>query len=198
VRLGRKIICTLTLGLGIGQAESAASLTVLVYNHANVPGAKLLEAEAFAARSYRAAGIELTWVECAASESDTGRFRACELANDGRGLFLRIIPERMVAGIRRSRQTDNVFGIALVFDAFVLYPRVLEMARVWGVPEYLILGRTMAHELGHLLLGPDSHAASGLMRPQFGWRDLSPASGQFLFDPQQAKRLAMFSHRWQK
>lgn len=197
MRLGG-IICTLALGLGIGQAESAPSLTVLVYNYANVPGAKLREAETFAARSYRAAGIELAWVDCATSKSDTSRFRACEQANDGRGLFLKIIPERVVAGIRRSRETDDAFGIALVSSTFVLYPRVREMARVWEVPEYLILGRTMAHELGHLLLGPNSHAESGLMRPGFGWRDLSLASGQFLFDPQQAKRLPTSLHSRQR
>ena len=198
MRLGRKIICTLTLGLGIGQAESAASLAVLVYNYANVPGAKLREAEVYAARSYHAAGIELIWVECATfSESDTGLCRAFEQATEGGGLFLKIIPERTVAGVRLSRKTEDALGIALESSAFVLYPRVREMARVWGVPEYLILGHTMAHELGHLLLGPNSHAESGLMRPRFGWRDLTLATGQFLFDPQQAKQLptSLFSRQ---
>ena len=56
---------------------------MLVYNYAKTPGAKLEEAEAFAARSYRAAGIALTWVECTDSQDDIQRFRACEQANAG-------------------------------------------------------------------------------------------------------------------
>jgi hypothetical protein len=82
-----------------------------------------------------------------------------------------------------------VLGVALVSSAFILYPRVHEMAVVWELPEYLVLGRTMAHELGHLLLGANSHSSNGLMRPQFNSRDLSLESGQFLFDAKQARRL---------
>jgi hypothetical protein len=33
------------------------------------------------------------------------------------------------------------------------------------------IGRVVAHELGHLLLDSRSHAATGLMRPLFDWRD---------------------------
>jgi hypothetical protein len=47
----------------------------------------------------------------------------------------------------------------------------------------------MAHELGHLLLGQNSHTARGLMRSRFDLRDLALESAQFLFDPKQAMRL---------
>jgi hypothetical protein len=63
------------------------------------------------------------------------------------------------------------------------------MAAVWGLPGYVVLGRTMAHELGHVLLGANSHSAAGLMRAKFGWRDLTLESAQFLFDPKQAAQL---------
>jgi len=192
--LGGKIIWAFALALGIGQAKSATSLTVLIYDYAQVPHSELANAEAFAARSYRAAGIELTWVECASSEDGGEKFRACEQASNGHPLFLKIIPEEMAAGIRQSAEADDAPGIAFVSHAFVLYPRVREMASVWGLPEYVVLGRTMAHELGHLLHGASSHSAAGLMRPRFGQRDLSLESGQFLFDPQQAKRLLASLH----
>jgi hypothetical protein len=195
---GGNVIWALALGFGIGQADAATSLTVLVYDYANVSRAKLAEAEAFAAKSYRAAGIELTWVECAASEADAERFHACEQANDGHRQFLKIIPEKAVAGIPRSRESEDALGIALVSYAFILYPRVRETAGEWGLPEYVILGRTMAHELGHLLLGANSHSAAGLMRARFNSRDLSLESGQFLFDPQQAKRLLELLHSRQR
>jgi len=188
----------LGFGIGIGQAEPAASLTVFVYDYANVSRTKLADAEAFAARSYRAASIELTWVECAVSKADAERFRGCEPAIDGHRLFLEIIPERTAAGIPPSRESEHALGIALVYSAFILYPRVHEMAGVWRAPEYVVLGRTMAHELGHLVLGANSHSNTGLMRPHFDRRDLSLASGQFLFDPQQAKRLRVLLNSRQR
>ena len=63
------------------------------------------------------------------------------------------------------------------------------MARVWGMPEFVILGRTLAHELGHVLLGEHSHTRSGLMSPRFYRQDLVLDTGQFLFDRKQAVRL---------
>lgn len=36
----------------------------------------------------------------------------------------------------------------------------------------VLLGRVVAHELGHVLLTTVSHSESGLMRPEFGWRDV--------------------------
>ena len=189
MELGGKIICAFALALGIGQADAAKSVTVLLYNYAQVPYAKLADAEAFAARSYRAAGIELTWVECSVSADGSEIFRICEQANQGGLVFLGLIPETMAADIRGSSKSDDFLGIADVSHAFVVYARVREVARSWGVPEYLILGRTMAHELGHVLLGGNSHSAAGLMRPRIVRQDLSLESGQFLFDPKQAKRL---------
>jgi hypothetical protein len=192
MELGGKLIWAFALGLGITQADSATSVTVLVYDYAQVPEAKLAEAEGFAARSFRGAGIELRWVECSPIEDGSDKFRACEQANHGHPVFLNIIPEMMAARIRGFRKSDDALGIASPSHASVAYPRVCEMARVWGVPEYLILGRTMAHELGHVLLGDNSHSAVGLMQPRFGPLDLSLESGQFLFDPEQAKRLRRF------
>ena len=65
----------------------------------------LLEAEAFAARSYRGSRSQVRWVHCATSEADTDRFRTCEQARNDRALQMNIIPERMAAGIRPSRRS---------------------------------------------------------------------------------------------
>lgn len=186
---GGKMIWAFILGFGAGRAGSLPSLTVRVYNYAGVPPSTLEDAEVFAARSFRAAGIDLIWVECATSEDDTGRFRACEQADRSRRVFLKIIAERMAAGIPHARQAEDALGIAIVSHAFVLCERVQRVASEWRIPEHVVLGRTMAHELGHLLLGENSHTARGLMRSRFDVRDLTLESAQFLFDPKQAMRL---------
>jgi hypothetical protein len=47
----------------------------------------------------------------------------------------------------------------------------------------------MAHELGHLLLGKDSHG-QGIMTDTFGRRDFERAEkGELVFTPQQAKQM---------
>jgi hypothetical protein len=52
-----------------------------------------------------------------------------------------------------------------------------ESAAGWcGQAVAVVLGATMAHEIGHLLLPPPSHSASGVMSPRLTCRDLRLAS----------------------
>jgi len=189
-----RIIWVFALGLGMAEAGSTLSLTVMLYNEADIPAATWADAKLFAAKSYRAAGIEVSWVECASSLENTQRFRACDQASDRHQPVLKIIPEAIAAGIGTGDSVDAL-GIAGVSAAFVSYVRVRQKARLWGVSEYVVLGRTMAHELGHLLLGENSHAGRGLMKSRFGKKDLAPESGQFLFEPEQVARLRDFLNR---
>ena len=183
------VIRVLALGFGPATAGSLGKLTVLVYNYGNVPAATLADAQAFATKSYRAAGIELTWEECPISDDDNRRVCSPDQANNGRPLFLRLIPETMVAGAGGRTDSEEVLGVAYDSFAFVFYERIQSRALAWRVPEYVLLGRSMAHELGHLILGQNSHAPTGLMRRRFAKEDLVLQSGQFLFDPMQARRL---------
>ena len=57
-----------------------------------------------------------------------------------------------------------------------------------SVPE--VLGCTIAHELGHILLGPNSHSVPGMMRPYWDITELQEAAQHFLlFDAKQAAQL---------
>lgn len=57
-----------------------------------------------------------------------------------------------------------------------------------SVPD--ILGCIIAHELGHILLGPNSHSVSELMRPYWDITELQEAAQHFLlFDAKQAAQL---------
>jgi hypothetical protein len=54
----------------------------------------------------------------------------------------------------------------------------------------VILGHGMAHELGHLLLGTNSHSSSGLMRAHWTGEDLAMASkGNLRFSQEQSLRI---------
>jgi len=61
--------------------------------------------------------------------------------------------------------------------AFLLFPPV-EDVRLG-----LVLGRAIAHEIGHYLLNTSDHAARGLMRPRFSAHEfMDPRSGVFQLD----------------
>src|SRR5439155_23282002 len=47
-----------------------------------------------------------------------------------------------------------------------------DVARRAGVDSRELLGRAMAHEIGHLLLGTNEHAATGLMRAAWSRAEL--------------------------
>jgi hypothetical protein len=53
-----------------------------------------------------------------------------------------------------------------------------------------ILGSVIAHEMGHLLLGSNAHAISGIMRAQWGIDELLRIiMGALVFLPEQSKRM---------
>jgi len=65
----------------------------------------------------------------------------------------------------------------------------------------VILGHAAAHEIGHLLLGSNSHSPFGLMRARWSGQDLQNATvGNFLLTPEQteAVRARVLSRRGNK
>ena len=74
--------------------------------------------------------------------------------------------------------------------AGVFLERTTQMARSLGLDAHVVLGHTMAHEIGHLLLGSNSHAKKGIMRPKWGKREVHLAkTGGFGFTDDQAERM---------
>jgi hypothetical protein len=87
---------------------------------------------------------------------------------------------------------DNAFGFAILPSlASVYFDRAAYLASSSGVahPELrIILGRIIAHEIGHLLLGPNSHAVGGVMQERWGRRQVDQAlMGWMLFLPEQSQ-----------
>jgi len=67
------------------------------------------------------------------------------------------------------------------------YEPVIKLESTSGVLAAVILGDAMAHELGHLLLGTNSHSESGLMRARWDQGNLAKAQkGTLSFSPVQA------------
>jgi hypothetical protein len=173
--------------LAAQDAGPAATLTVMIYNYAAIPAGTLEAAEREAGNILREAGVELAWVECGLTEDDTEKFAACERVADRRGPVVKLIPQSMA--VRMPRPADW-FAIAVPSAITVFHHLVREAAEKGGIPEPRLLGCILAHELGHAVLGTDSHSPSGIMKAKLRPADFALAErGLLRFSDEEAKRL---------
>jgi hypothetical protein len=92
--------------------------------------------------------------------------------------------------------TDEVFGVAFLSEEGtgcyidVFYDRVLGLNADWNVSPAEILGTVIAHELGHLLLGSNSHSDAGIMKARWEGGELGRLSrGNLWFTSEQRGRM---------
>ena len=90
-----------------------------------------------------------------------------------------ILPRDMAeTKCRADNLGDSVMGRAISGAgkangriAYVFYDRIAQVALSQLTPTVRGLGYVMAHEMGHLLIGENSHADAGLMQPNWNPRD---------------------------
>jgi hypothetical protein len=74
--------------------------------------------------------------------------------------------------------------------ATIFHEQVRSVARRSGVDNAELLGRALAHEIGHLLLRARAHSPSGLMRGVWSLEELTQNRREdWLFAPADRKRL---------
>ena len=105
-------------------------------------------------------------------------------------------PTHLAVRVMHGRSTSEVFGVAfLSADGAGCYSDVfsdqaMELHASWNVALADILGNVMAHELGHLLLGSNSHSGIGIMRAHWQGEELRRlARGSLWFTNEQADRM---------
>jgi hypothetical protein len=164
-------------------------ITVFVYNHAQVPSKCLTQALKEVTRIYRHAGVGLAWLDRPLSAAAQGPRDSLELGQTS--LVLRILPDSMAEHLTIR---DAALGFAPPCGneeagcmAHILYYRVKDLASNGNASLSQILGLTITHELGHLLLGSNAPVASGIMRAQWGQEELRlAAKGGLMFTAEQS------------
>ncbi len=184
--------CLLAAGLTAGRPlngetlDDAPRFTVRLYNYAGVDSLQLRRGITAASRVFRKAGIQLVWVECSVARVDVQKDSACGQFDGTPWAQLSILPGKMA---QRLKLDNEVFGVAVGRLAFVFFHQVQELSAELCIPEPLVLGHIMAHELGHVLLGPE-HSSSGVMIADLKQRDLpTVVKGWLVFNSQQAARM---------
>jgi hypothetical protein len=145
--------------------DASPTITVQIYNYSQVSPTVLGGAEREAGRILREAGLWAVWLECPVVPFTPGPRGHCEKAPEATDLRLRILGAPLT-----NKFQDTVFGFAVrPVLASVYYEYAARRAKSddadFEAP--IILGCAIAHELGHLLLGSNSHSDAGIMQPRW-------------------------------
>jgi hypothetical protein len=161
----------------------ATTVTIRTYNYAGVSSEQLAAARSEAEHIFKRAGIALEWMECRVAIGAHGS--ACtEPLLIRRDLMLRLVDrtpaegERIVALGESMLDREHRGGVLMTID---LFP-VRAVAERASTAAPTLLGRAIAHEIGHLLLGSGAHPRMGLMRALWSHdelRGLKPAHWGF-------------------
>ena len=159
------ILTAMNVAVSEATPSPEAVVAVRTYNYAALPIGQLAEAKSEARHIFRTAGISVEWIDCRVPGGDEGA--ACtEPLLAGRDLMLRLVDrtpaegERIVALGESMLDRERRGGVLMTID---VSPARSVAARAFTSISTL-LGRAVAHEIGHLLLGSAEHPRLGLMR----------------------------------
>ena len=151
-----------------GEPAQSPRITVRFFNYAQLPAKTLNEAKDRVTLIYHRTGLEIDWAQCPVEEEDPSMYPACTEVWDTTHLFLRLLPE--------AQKTVKVEKVGESFlnprIANIYWNRVRLQAESSQVSPERTLAHTIAHELGHLLLGSNSHSPSGIMTGKWSRQDL--------------------------
>jgi hypothetical protein len=122
---------------------------------------------------FRPSGINLIWLHCAVD--DTPENLACSSPTGPNDISLRIY-RRTKADFKIKSHSKGGFSLLLSPEGgkgiiHVFFDRMTEVSQSHKVPLELVLGITVAHEIGHLLLPHQPHALAGIMRAELDSAD---------------------------
>jgi hypothetical protein len=153
-------------GTMLAHAAAALYVVVRLYDVQGVPPETVAAARATTAQILRNADIDLRWARC-----------PCPRPVGPVELMIRLAAstaqsEPLSLGFSYVDVQKQAGTLATVFS-----DRVHALAVASRVDESELLGRAMAHEIGHLLLGTHDHAARGLMRGKWTSIELQKNQG---------------------
>ena len=177
MRLVRSLLVTAVAGgIVTGPAtahaglQAARPLVVRIYDAFGVPSGDLNTVQTITSAILRDAGIDLVWRNCAGLDEQATT--ACQEVLGPAELVVRILASR-------SQRVPNSLGYSLVdvqrragWIATMYADRVRALATESAFDFGKLLGRSIAHEIGHLLLGTSDHSNRGLMRGNWSTTEL--------------------------
>jgi len=169
-----------------GTRSADLKISVRVYNHAGISAERLRFAEREAARIYAKAGVYLEWHECPVPARAETANSACAAPLAPSDLQLRIVNSVKLMRIPASGEAS---GFAFGDLALVQLEYLQELPTPTEHIRYLMLGRVIAHEFGHALLGA-GHSSQGIMQARWDEEQFKlTAASEMVFTPDQERAL---------
>jgi len=163
--------------------DRPARMTILVYDYVGINHETLLRAEGEADQIIRHAGAEVVWRNCYTAATSAGP--ECPDIGPSTATLRLVSHFRLVPGHFRVDTMGFLIGNMMT----VSWKQAENLSRSGAGPLTQILGVTIAHEFGHLLLG-NAHSVSGIMRARLGRGDWELAQhGWLVFHPSEAAAL---------
>lgn len=179
---------------GYSQAVKSVTISVLLLDYSGIAPSVLADAERKVSEIYGPTGIYFSWINCPTRPSPD----SSPICADRHG------PEQLSVRVLRRHPShylkDSIYGIAMPPYLVTVYfesAQLLVESMTTSPKFYIstILGCLIAHELGHLLLGENQHAAGGIMQAQWDLKQIQRALQSTLgFTPQQAVRMRANAH----
>jgi hypothetical protein len=190
---GIKRVCAPVVVLIAGLASTPGnaaiileSLTVRVYDNAGILAGDRARAIKRANDILSRADLAIVWRDCSIA-----REGVCATAPSPGELAVRLVRAP------RTQPNDRALGSAMIDTttgtgtlATIFVDRVEQLARAGRAETSAMVGRVMAHEIGHLLLGTTTHTHTGLMREIWTTAELTrDRPGDWVFSPVQKQQL---------
>ena len=167
---------------------SPPSLTVSVFNDAGVPQNVLSRAQDRVVQVLLRAGISLVWLDCGVPGHRVLN-SGCDAVSYPQHLSVRLLPASH--GLPQDTFGQSFLDASGRGSYANVYVGTMDASKVSKtVDAGDLLGCVIAHELGHLLLGKDSHASIGLMSAKWQLTELQEITGGTLsFSVSQADQI---------
>ena len=155
-RLTPGVILIATMCAVPSAAPGEAALRIVVHDSAKTPGPHMVGALAYATTLLASLNVRIEWHQPSEAHDSTVWDDAVRRPT--------IIVAPSSSFERDAFKPGDVLGRVVQpgVRAYVLYDRVVELARRYRVDPTLLLGQVIAHEVGHLIFG-EQHAAAGFM-----------------------------------
>ena len=148
----------------------AQTVTIRTYNNFGVSAEDLAAARPHVEAVFTNAGVVVSWVDCWYRDKEVAEAAEhCRQPLKADEVILRLQAANLLPGRRYVSMGFALVNIAegVPFLATVFADLVRSVSRDAHLDYRLLLGRAIAHEIGHLLLDTNRHADAGLMRA--GW-----------------------------
>ena len=174
--------------------DSRVGITLRINNYAQFDRAVLTHSEDVATVIFGRAGVNVIWIDCSLYVAPIDKSPACRQPMSRAEFAVRIIDR---SWRQKSLAQFDGTGLALPCardlvgcTVYVFYDPISQWAQDRDISASALLGHAIAHEVGHLLLGTDSHSRAGIMPGLWTHVDLRTMARTALeFTPEQSARI---------